>query len=189
MHLSVTRLLKHACGYTAANEVSQPMFRRRKTEGQPDQRLTELERVIDLQGYVMCIIGVIAGIAVGVAAVLFQQTGEVDFDHIAVALTIFQTLFGIAAIYGFWALRGLTRDRAEEVAKEVANSVSGTIAVSAAKEAAERIAAAEVREIAPPIILREVKAAMETFRNEGAMSEDTVERMLAAIGGKEEGDG
>ncbi len=193
------------------------MFWRKKAGSEPDHRLAELERVVDLQAYVLCVVGIVAGISVGVAAVLFMQEGKVDFDHIAVSLTIFQTLFGIAAVYGFWALRSLTRDTAEEVAEEVAkkaadevakrvaddvakkvadevakrvaDEVAERVATEQVKEVAERVAIAEIREMGPSLILREVKAYMETFRGETAISDDAMSSMIAAFDRKEDKNG
>ncbi len=93
---------------------------------------------------------------------LWNQNGPPDFDHIAVSLTVFQTLFGLAALYGFWALRGLTREKAEEVAE------------------------AEIKKIAQPMVQRIV---MESLRNlpRDTISDDDLAKIVQAVGdsGKE----
>jgi hypothetical protein len=167
--------------------------------------IKKIEKTVGWQSYML---GIHTGLLIlnTVALwILWGEKGKPDWDHIAVSLTIFQTLFGIAALYGFWALRGLTQDKAEEVAhavssklaqeiaassaKDIAEQIANEIAARIAAEVAERIAKQEVREIAPPIIFREVKVAMETFREGGAISESALDRMVASIGGKEDGDG
>lgn len=81
-------------------------------------RLNRLEQTVAQQGYMILILMVLLILDTGGLLVLWGESGEPDWDHIAVSLTIFQTLFGIAALYGFWALRALTKEKAEEVARE-----------------------------------------------------------------------
>lgn len=130
-----------------------------------EKRIRRLEALVERQGYLALVLTVIVGVDTAALPVLWQEKGKPDFDHIAVALSMFQTLFGIAAIYGFWALRGLTREKAEEVAE------------------------AEVRKVAPPLIRREVQESLQTFRNEAPISSSDLGKIVDAIGGKEAGDG
>lgn len=148
------------------------MFSRRKAAATDKERIAELERVVDVQGFILAIVGIVAGVAVGVAAILFEQEGKVDYDHIAVSMTIFQTLFGIAALYGFWALRGLTREKAEEVAREIANEVA-------------------VREMAKvmPVARRMAASAVQTFSKEDPISTGDLDSLVDAFGGEEGDDG
>ncbi|WP_375402043.1 hypothetical protein [uncultured Sphingomonas sp.] len=124
-----------------------------------------METLVEWQGYLLLVLTVIVGVGTAALLVLWQEKGQPDFDHIAVAMSMFQTLFGIAAIGGFWALRGATREKAEEVAE------------------------AEVRKIAPSLILGHVQENLQTFRNEAPISNTDLDDMVDAIGGKEDGDG
>lgn len=130
-----------------------------------EKRVRRLETLVEQQSYVILILMIMLIVDTAGLLILWQEKGKPDYDHIAVAMTVFQTLFGIAALYGFWALRGLTREKAEEVAE------------------------AEVRKIAPPLIRREVQDSLQTFRKEAPISVIDIDRIVDAIGGKEEGDG
>lgn len=130
-----------------------------------ERRLKRLETLADQQGYFLLVMMVVLIVDTAGLLVLWGEKGKPDFDHIAVSLTVFQTLFGIAALYGFWALRGLTREKAEEVAEQ------------------------EVRKIAPPLIRRQVAEALQTMGNEAPISETDLDRMVDAIGGEEDDDG
>jgi hypothetical protein len=66
----------------------------------------------------------------GAILALWQgQTQKPNYDHIAVALSAFQVTFAIAAVYGFWALRGFVKETAQEVAeKEVEKDLPSMVA-------------------------------------------------------------
>lgn len=164
----------------------------RGQKGDDSQRLERLERVVSQQGYALCGMMVVTVVNIVITTMIYADDGPPDYDHIAVSLTMFQALFGIAAVYGFWALRGLTREKAEEVAKVVTKEIttpianaSATAAETAAKEVAERIAEKEIRELAPPLILREIEAYLQTKGLEPTISDSEVERMLDAFGDEE----
>ena len=132
-----------------------------------ETKIRKLEIAVEQQGYLLRILMIVLIVDTAALLFLWGEKGAPDFDHIAVSLTVFQTLFGIAALYGFWALRGLTKEKAEEVAE------------------------AEVQKIAPPIIRREMEEFKRTFGKEAPISEDEVEAIVAAAGsdGKEGEDG
>jgi len=127
-----------------------------------------LEKLVAQQGYMLLVVMVVLIVDTAALLCLWGERGKPDFDHIAVSLTVFQTLFGIAALYGFWALRGLTKEKAEEVAQEVA----------------ER----EIRKIAPPIITRVATDTLRTLNSESAITTSDNVDLTDAIG-KEAGDG
>lgn len=128
-----------------------------------ETRLRKLEKIVAQQSYMLWILMFVLILNTAAILLLWNQKGSPDFDHIAVSLTVFQMLFGIAALYGFWALRGLTREKAEEVAE------------------------LEIQKIAPPLIRREVEEFKRTFGREDPISEGDVDAMVAAAGsdGKE----
>lgn len=127
-----------------------------------ETRIQTLEKLIEQQGFVLRILLVVVIVDTSALLVLWGQQGVPDFDHIAVSLTVFQTLFGIAALYGFWALRGLTKEKAEEVAER------------------------EVRKIAQPLVGRVVQEHLQAIGFD-PISDDEIARILIATGeeGKE----
>lgn len=127
------------------------------------RRLEKLEKTSEQQGYIIFALMLVVIVDTAGLLVLWGEQGKPDFDHIAVSLTVFQTLFGIAALYGFWALRGLTREKAQEVAE------------------------IEVRAIAPPLIRRLYYDNLETFATEAPISADDIGHIVDVIGddGKE----
>lgn len=129
-----------------------------------EKRLKNLEKTVAQQGYLLTILLIVLIFDTAALLILWGQKGTPDFDHIAVSLTVFQTLFGIAALYGFWALRGLTKETAEEVTER------------------------EVEKIAPPLIRREVDEIKRTFGKEAPISTDDIDAMVLAAG-KEDGNG
>ena len=50
----------------------------------------------------------------------FQKQSEPDFNHISVSLTIFQIMFAIALVGGFWMSREAARNATADEAKGVA---------------------------------------------------------------------
>jgi len=132
-----------------------------------EEKIRKLERDLAQQGFVVRALVFAVILDTAGLLVLWGERGKVDFDHIAVSLTVLQTMFAIAAVYGFWALRGLTREKAEETTIE------------------------EVAKVAPPLIRREVAAWMQTFRTESPISAIDVDAMVAAAGadGKEGNNG
>lgn len=131
-----------------------------------ESRIAKLEKAVEQMGYLLTILMVVLIADTAALLVLWGQKGEPDYDHIAISLTVFQTLFGIAALFGFWALRGLTREKAEEVAE------------------------AEVKKMAPPLIRREVLEHLQSIGFD-PISDEELERLVAATGtaGKEGDDG
>jgi hypothetical protein len=127
-----------------------------------ETRLKNLEKTVEMQSYLLWILMTLLVLDTAAIILLWNQNGPPDFDHIAVSLTVFQTLFGLAALYGFWALRGLTREKAEEVAE------------------------AEIKKIAQPMVQRIV---MESLRNlpRDTISDDDLAKIVQAVGdsGKE----
>lgn len=113
-----------------------------------ESRLKKLEREVELQGFFLRILLIVIVVLAAAVLILWGQEGEPDFDHIAVSLTVFQTLFGIAALYGFWALRGLTKEKAEDVAER------------------------EVRKIAPPLVGRITREHLQAMEIEPISDED-----------------
>ena len=113
-----------------------------------EQRIRKLEETVSQQSFLLLILMVILIIDTAALLILWGTAGTPNFDHIAVSLTVFQTLFGVAALYGFWALRGLTREKAEEVAE------------------------AEVRKMAPPLIRREVQEHLQAIGFDPISDED-----------------
>ena len=131
-----------------------------------DVRLRKLEKSITVQGYLLGILAVAFLFLTIAVLVLWGERGPPDFDHIAVSLTVFQTLFGIAALYGFWALRGLTRETAQEVAET------------------------EVRKIAAALVLREVQDKLQNLARD-TISDPAADNIARAAGdaGREGEDG
>lgn len=131
-----------------------------------EARIRKLEKTVEQQGYLLFILMIVVIIDTAALLFLWGQNGKPDFDHIAVSLTVFQTLFGIAALYGFWALRALTIEKAQDVAE------------------------AEVQKIAPPIILREVQDSLQNAPRD-TISDVDLSEIVSATGdaGKEGDDG
>lgn len=131
-----------------------------------DARIRKLEKTVEQQGYLLFILMIVVIIDTAALLFLWGQNGKPNFDHIAVSLTVFQTLFGIAALYGFWALRALTIEKAQDVAE------------------------AEVQKIAPPIILREVQDSLQNAPRD-TISDVDLSEIVSATGdaGKEGDDG
>jgi hypothetical protein len=128
-------------------------------------RIKALERTVGQMCYITLALMLVVIVDTAGLLILWGERGKPDFDHIAVSLTVFQTLFGIAALYGFWALRGLTREKAEEVAEK------------------------EVREIAPSLIRRLYQENIGTFQSEAPISNTDVDDIVEAISGDgKEGD-
>lgn len=129
-----------------------------------EDRIGKLERDVSQQGYVIRILLILVVIDTAGLLILWGERGPPDFDHIAVSLTVFQTMFAIAALYGFWALRGLTREKAEETAKE------------------------ETARIVPPLANRAISEFLGTLGRENTISEEDLASLVQAAG-KEESDG
>lgn len=130
-----------------------------------EARFRKLDKIVTQQGYVIHILLVLVIVDTAAILLLWNEKGTPDFDHIAVSMTVFQTLFGIAALYGFWALRGLTKEKAEEVAEQ------------------------ELRKIAPPIIRRIVDEAMQAYGSDAPISDKKVAGMMDELDRKEDEDG
>ena len=129
-------------------------------------RVRKLERLVAQQGYILLALAI--AVILDTAALLFLWMGQTDkpnFDHIAVSLSAFQIMFALAAVYGFWTLRGLVKETAEEVAER------------------------EVKEIAIPIVQRMATEALETLRETDTISEAEVDEIVDAIGEAENEDG
>lgn len=77
-------------------------------------------------------IGLISAFNFGVALWYFQLSAHVEWNSIAVTLTIFEMFLVIALAGGFWMLRGAAQDAASKTAKEI----SIPIAEEAARKAA-----------------------------------------------------
>lgn len=132
-----------------------------------DERLKKLERNVEQQGYLLLILMVLLIVDTAALLILWGEKGDAKFDHIAVSLTVFQIMFAIAAVYGFWALRGLTREKAEDVAKD------------------------EVARLVPPLVRRQVQADLQSLPRD-TISDVEISEIVNATGdtGKEEdGDG
>jgi len=145
-----------------ATSVSQEWVR----EAGVDVRLRKLEKSVAVQGYLLGTLTVAFLFLTIAVLVLWGERGPPDFDHIAVSLTVFQTLFGIAALYGFWALRGLTRETAQDVAET------------------------EVRKIVAALVLREVQDKLQNLPRD-TISDPVVDNIARAAGdaGREGEDG
>jgi hypothetical protein len=133
-----------------------------------ERRIKHLETLVAQQGYILHVGMIVVIFDTAGLLWLWQDHGKPDFDHIAVAMTVFQTLFGIAALYGFWALRGLTKEKAEEVAQDVAE--------------------AEIRKIAPSLVLRVATDTLKTLNREAAIPTSDNVNLTDAMG-KETSDG
>ncbi|MEK9878305.1 MAG: hypothetical protein VW474_00810 [Paracoccaceae bacterium] len=79
----------------------------------------------------------------------FQKQSEPDFNYISVSLTIFQIMFAIALVGGFWMFREAARNAAADEAKGVAREI--------AEQEALRIAEEKAREEARKTTLRWLK--------------------------------
>ncbi|MBL8650811.1 MAG: hypothetical protein JNL35_10460 [Sphingopyxis sp.] len=94
-----------------------------------EARIKQLEKTVQQQSYFIYAMLIIFPFLVAAILMLWGQQGLPDFDHIAVSLSVFQTFFGVAAFAGFWALRGLTKETAQDVAeaeiKKIAPSLGG----------------------------------------------------------------
>lgn len=120
-----------------------------------ETRTRNLERMGEQQGYLLLILMFVLIFDTAAILVMWGEKGTPDFDHIAVSLTVFQTLFGIAALYGFWALRGLTKDKAEEVAER------------------------EVKKMIEPLVGRMVEEHLQTIGTD-PISDGQVDQMVSA---------
>lgn len=129
-----------------------------------EKRIRRLEETVAQQGYLLLVLMVMLIVDTAGLLVLWGQQGKPDFDHIAVSMTVFQTLFGIAALYGFWALRGLTKEKAEEVAE------------------------AEVKKMAPPLIRREVQEHLQTIGFDPISDQDLTSLVDATANAGKEGE-
>ena len=127
-----------------------------------ETRLKKLEREVELQGFLLRILLIVIVVLVAAVLILWGQEGEPDFDHIAVSMTVFQTLFGIAALYGFWALRGLTKEKAEEVAER------------------------EARKLTPPLVGRVIREHLQTMEFEPISDEDIAKIVGATANAEKE---
>lgn len=131
-----------------------------------EARIRKLEKTVEQQGYFIFVMMIAVLASLAAVLVLWGQKGPPDFDHIAVSLTVFQMLFGIAAVFGFWALRGLTREKAEEVAE------------------------AEVRKMTPPLVHRTVLEHLQSIGFDTISDTDLGEIVSAmAAAGKEDDNG
>ncbi len=122
-------------------------------------RLARVETLVRQQGYLVWVL--LVATILDTAFMLYHWQGQSDnpdFDHIAVALSAFQITFAVAALYGFWALRGLTRETAQDVAE------------------------IEVRRIAPSLVAREVESALSAMGSGVTISDDDVAKIVAALG-------
>jgi len=79
----------------------------------------------------------------------FQKQSEPDYNYISVSLTVFQIMFAIALVGGFWMLRAAARDSAADEAKGVARQI--------AEEEARRVAEETAREEARNATLKWIK--------------------------------
>lgn len=131
-----------------------------------EARVDRLEILVSQQGYVVYLLMIVFAFDTAGLLWLWQDHGKPDFDHIAVALSAFQITFGVAALYGFWAVRGLTKERAAEVAEEVALQ--------------------EARRLIPSIVAREITENGDAFRRNDPISDADVASMVTAIGEDEE---
>jgi hypothetical protein len=120
-----------------------------------ETRIRNLERTVEQQGYLLLILMFVLIFDTAAILVMWGEKGTPNFDHIAVSLTVFQTLFGIAALYGFWALRGLTKEKAEEVAER------------------------EVGKMVPPLVGRIVEEQLQTIGTE-PISDEQLNQMVSA---------
>lgn len=128
-----------------------------------ESRIRKLEKTVEQQGYFILVMIVLFPFLVAAILVMWGERGPPDFDHIAVSLTVFQTLFGLAAIFGFWALRGLTREKAEEVAE------------------------AEVKKMTPPLVRREVLEHLQSIGFDPISDKELGEIVSATADEEEEG--
>lgn len=130
-----------------------------------ERRIRTLEKLIAQQGYVIHALLIVTIVDTAALLLLWMENGKPNYDHIAVSLSAFQIMFAIAAIYGFWTLRGSVRERAEEVAE------------------------AEVQKIAPPLIRRITLDTLSAYPEKDTISESDLDDMVDAIGDGEAGDG
>lgn len=129
-------------------------------------RLAKLEKTIKQQGYLIWVLVFVT--ILDTAAMLYHwqaQSTAPDFDHIAVTLSAFQITFAVAALYGFWALRGLT------------------------KEAATDVAEIEVRRMVPSLVARQVEELLAALQGSVTISEDDVRKIVELIGEADENAG
>ena len=73
-------------------------------------------------------VGVISMLNLGATLWYFQLSDDVDWNFIAVTLTIFEVFLVIALAGGFWMLRGAAQSAAEAEAKKVAEPVAYEVA-------------------------------------------------------------
>jgi hypothetical protein len=84
----------------------------------------KLAAVIHFLGWV----GVISILNLGATLWYFQLSDDVDWNFVAVTLTIFEVFLVIALAGGFWMLRGAAQSAAEAEAKKVAEPVAYEVA-------------------------------------------------------------
>ena len=85
----------------------------------------------------------------------------------------------VVALGGFWLLRGVVKERAEDVSTEIA----ADIAEKTAKKAAEKTLTD--RGFLEPMITRIVRDELELRRDIAAIDEDELAKMMAALNGKD----
>jgi len=129
-----------------------------------EDRLKRLETSASQHGYVLFILMALTILDTAGLLILWGERGAPNYDHIAVSLTVFQTMFAIAALYGFWALRGLTKEKAEETAKE---EVSRIVEPMAARMIGEYIATLGAERTIPDDELASLVRAVGEDRKEG----------------------
>lgn len=150
-----------------------------------DNRVNKLEKSLTETRYILIIMTFVSILNIGAALSFFQAWPKPDWDYIAITLTIFEIFLAIAAVAGFWTLRGITKERAEEVAEDVAMTESRKIATEEAKKAAIE----QLQNTIPPLVARSVRTAMEAFKNEDKLSEDQVSAIMAALNDEDNGNG
>ena len=152
--------------------------------------MVKKRRLLTLQWYLLGALAVPCILAIPAVLFLWMgQTAAPDFDHIATSLTVLQIIFGIAGVYGFWTLRGLTCEVAKDTATEAATEEARSLVPDVTKNQLDKLLPQMLPQIVAPMVGRSIKEYTSVL--ESGMLDADVDILVEAFSGegKEDGDG